>query len=50
VAGVFSNSIEAFFSSPLHFAERKQRGYGKQYPADACGTICLAFRVLAKFS
>jgi hypothetical protein len=38
------------FPPPLRFAEAPQSGYGRQYPADACGAICLAFRGLAKLS
>ncbi len=35
----------------MNRATGKERGgYEKHYPADACGAICLSFRVLAGLS
>jgi hypothetical protein len=45
---VISSSF--LFPPPLRFAEGQKGGYGYQYPADACGAICLTFRGLAKLS
>jgi hypothetical protein len=51
VAGVSCGLIEDFFSRPpLCFAEVKRGEFGKQYPADACGAICLSFRALVRLS
>jgi hypothetical protein len=51
VAGVSCGLIEGFFSrSPLCFAEVKRGEFGEQYPADACGAICLSFRALVRLS
>jgi len=38
------------FWSPLRFAEGKPGRYGQEYPADACGAICLSFRAFSEFS
>jgi len=37
--GVLSFHRSFLFPPPLRFAEGKEGGYGKQYPADACGAI-----------
>jgi hypothetical protein len=50
VAGGSAISQSFLLKSPLRLAEGQQRGYGKQYPADACGAICLSFRALARLS
>jgi hypothetical protein len=43
--------IEDFFSGPpLRLAEVNRGEFGEQYPADACGAICLSFRALGKLS
>jgi hypothetical protein len=51
VAGVSCGLIEGFFfRPPLRFAEVNRGEFGEQYPADACGAICLSFRALVKLS
>jgi hypothetical protein len=38
------------FPPPLRFAEVNRGEFGEQYPADACGAICLSFRALVRLS
>jgi hypothetical protein len=49
-AGVFAYFPEEILSGP-RCALRKagQGGYGKPYPAENCGAICLSFRALPGF-
>jgi hypothetical protein len=48
--GVLWPHREFLSPPPLCFAEVKRGQFGEQYPADACGEICLSIRALVKLS
>jgi len=49
--GGICNFFEALFPRPRCALRKASRGFmEREYPADACGAICLSFRALGRLS